>query len=235
MRKFFCVIDIFFYLKQKIFCDIDILNILILIFLWKMDIFAQKFILNLSLMKKITLSVLTAALVCLSAGAQGLQAAFGASEAMVPYYEMGWDSASEFDTWTYTSTSASTWKLGNASKAFSTIDSNSQSSMILNYNSGQNEVATSPAIDIRDNSQLEFYCYASGIYLVYGAWKLYAIADGQSTLLIDQFLWAQDNGYDGPAGRGLPLTLPAMPARVCSSRLSIKATMARMRLSMVSR
>lgn len=150
-------------------------------------------------MKKITLSVLTAALVCLSAGAQGLQAAFGASEAMVPYYEMGWDSASEFDTWTYTSTSASTWKLGNASKAFSTIDSNSQSSMILNYNSGQNEVATSPAIDIRDNSQLEFYCYASGIYLVYGAWKLYAIADGQSTLLIDQFLWAQENGYDGPS------------------------------------
>ena len=151
------------------------------------------------LMKKITLLLLSAAMLCLNAGAQELTAAFGASEAMVPYYEQGWDSQEEFDTWTYTSTSSSTWKLGNPSKSFSTIDSNSTSSMILTYANGQNEVATSPAIEIRDGSQLEFYCYASGIYLVYGAWKLYAIVDGSSTLLIDQFLWAQDQGYDGPS------------------------------------
>lgn len=150
-------------------------------------------------MRKITLSLLVSAVMCFNAGAQSLQAAFGASEAMVPYYEMGWDSQDEFNTWTYSSTSSSTWRLGNPSKAFSTIDSNSQSSMILDYANGQNEVATSPAIEIRDNSQLEFYCYASGIYLVYGAWKLYAIVDNQSTLLIDQFMWAQDNGYDGPS------------------------------------
>lgn len=151
------------------------------------------------LMKKITLLLLSAAMLCLNAGAQELTAAFGASEAMVPYYEQGWDSQEEFDTWTYTSTSSSTWKLGNPSKSFSTIDSNSTSSMILTYANGQNEVATSPSIEIRDGSQLEFYCYASGIYLVYGAWKLYAIVDGSSTLLIDQFLWAQDQGYDGPS------------------------------------
>ena len=150
-------------------------------------------------MKKITLLLLSAAMLCLNAGAQELTAAFGASEAMVPYYEQGWDSQEDFDTWTYTSTSSSTWKLGNPSKSFSTIDSNSTSSMILTYANGQNEVATSPAIEIRDGSQLEFYCYASGIYLVYGAWKLYAIVDGSSTLLIDQFLWAQDQGYDGPS------------------------------------
>ena len=150
-------------------------------------------------MKKITLLLLSAAMLCLNAGAQELTAAFGASEAMVPYYEQGWDSQEEFDTWTYTSTSSSTWKLGNPSKSFSTIDSNSTSSMILTYANGQNEVATSPSIEIRDGSQLEFYCYASGIYLVYGAWKLYAIVDGSSTLLIDQFLWAQDQGYDGPS------------------------------------
>lgn len=150
-------------------------------------------------MKKITLFVLSAALLCLNAGAQELTAAFGASEAMISYYEQGWDSQNEFNTWTYTSTSSSTWKLGNPSKAFSTIDPSSTSSMILDYSNGQNEVATSPAIEIRENSQLEFYCYASGIYLVYGAWKLYAIVDGSSTLLIDQFLWAQDNAYDGPS------------------------------------
>jgi PKD repeat protein len=149
-------------------------------------------------MKKITLLVF-AVLICLSARAQELTAAFSASEAMVPYYEQGWDSQADFNTWTYTSTSSSTWKLGNPSKAFSTIDPSSTSSMILYYDNGQYEVATSPAIDIRDNSQLEFYCYSSGIYLVFGAWKLYAIVDGSSTLLIDQFIWAQDNSYEGPS------------------------------------
>ena len=150
-------------------------------------------------MKKITLFFIVMALVGMNAAAQALNASFGAQEAMVAYYEQGWDSQDQFNTWTYTATSSSTWKLGNLSKSFSTIDPSSSSSMILNYNSGQNEVATSPAIEILPGSQLEFYCYASGIYLVYGAWKLYAIVDGSSTLLIDQFLWAQDKGYDGPS------------------------------------
>lgn len=150
-------------------------------------------------MKKITLFFIVMALVGMNAAAQALNASFGAQEAMVAYYEQGWDSQDQFNTWTYTATSTSTWKLGNLSKSFSTIDPSSSSSMILNYNSGQNEVATSPAIEILPGSQLEFYCYASGIYLVYGAWKLYAIVDGSSTLLIDQFLWAQDKGYDGPS------------------------------------
>lgn len=151
------------------------------------------------LMKNFTLLLLSTILVSLSSNAQELTAAFGANEAMVPYYEQGWDSQAEFNTWTYTSTSSSTWHLGNYGQSFSTIDSNSKSSMILNYANGQYEVATSPEIDILENSQLEFYCYSSGIYLVFGAWKLYAIVDGSSTLLIDQFQWAQDNGYDGPS------------------------------------
>ena len=160
-------------------------------------------------MKRNTLLLISAALMCLGVSAQELKADFSASEAMVPYYEQGWDSQAEFNTWTYSSSSSSTWHLGNASKAFSTIDSNSQSSMVLNYGNGQNEVATSPAIDIREGSQLEFYCYSSGIYLVWGAWKLYAIADGTSTLLIDQFLWAQDNGYEGPSWERFTVDLAA--------------------------
>ena len=151
------------------------------------------------LMKRFILVLICAAFKSLGVGAQGLTAAFGASEAMVPYYEQGWDSEDEFNTWTYASTSSSTWRLGNANMAFSTIDGNSHNSMILYYGNGQHETATSPAIDIREDSQLEFYCYASGLYLVFGAWKLYAIVDGSSKLLIDQFLWAQDKGYDGPS------------------------------------
>ena len=150
-------------------------------------------------MKKITLAILLAVLATMSAMGQELVASFAAEEASVPYYEMGWDSASEFETWTYEATSSSTWKMGNRPQSFSTIDATSVASMTLDYSSGQNERATSPAIEIRPNSTLEFYCYASGIYLVYGAWKLYAIVDYTPVLLIDQFMWAQNAGYDGPS------------------------------------
>ncbi len=143
--------------------------------------------------------MLSVAVAALSAWGQGLTASFSADEASVPYYQMGWDDADEFATWTYQSTSSSTWRMGNPSQSFQSVDASSGASMILDYSSGQNEVATSPAIEIRPNSTLEFYCYASGIYLVYGAWKLYAVVDGVSTLLIDQFMWAQDAGYDGPS------------------------------------
>ncbi|MBR4387993.1 MAG: PKD domain-containing protein [Prevotella sp.] len=160
-------------------------------------------------MKRNTLLLISAALMCLGVSAQELTADFSASEAMVPYYEQGWDSQEEFNTWTYTSNNSSTWHLGNPSKPFSTIDSNSKASMVLNYNSGQYEVATSPSIDIREGSQLEFYCYASGIFLVYGSWRLYAIADGTSTLLIDQFDWAQEKGYEGPSWEKFTVDLAA--------------------------
>lgn len=150
-------------------------------------------------MKKITLLFLAMSICGLVAKAQSLTAAFGASESMVPYYEQGWDSQAEFDTWTYSSTSSSTWKLGNASKPFSSIDPSSVASMVLYYSDYQNEAATSPAITILPNSQLEFYCYASGTFLYYGSWKLCADVDGDSQIIIDQFQWAQDKGYDGPS------------------------------------
>ena len=150
-------------------------------------------------MRKITFILLFAAVAVISAWGQGLTASFAADEASVPYYQMGWDTAEEFATWTYESTSTSTWKLGNRSQSFQIIDPLSTASMVLDYAANQNETATSPAIEIRPNSTLEFYCYASGIYMVYGAWKLFAIVDNTSTLLIDQFSWAQDAGYDGPS------------------------------------
>ena len=160
-------------------------------------------------MKKITFVLLFAAVAVMSAWGQGLTASFAAEEASVPYYTMGWDTPSEFDSWTYEATSSSTWRQGNPSQSFGTIDLTNVASMILNYGSGQNETATSPAIEIRPNSTLEFYCYASGIYLVYGAWKLYAIVDDTPTLLIDQFMWAQDAGYDGPSWERFTVDLAA--------------------------
>lgn len=164
-------------------------------------------------MKKITLVMLFAAIVAMSAWGQGLTASFAAEEASLPYYQMGWDTPSEFDNWTYESTSGSTWKQGNRSPSFASIDLTSVASMILDYAAGQNEVATSPAIDIKPNSTLEFYCYASGIYLVYGAWKLYAIVDDTPTLLIDQFMWAQEVGYDGPSWERFTVDLAAFTGK----------------------
>ena len=126
-------------------------------------------------------------------------AVIGVDEFSSAYYTQGWDSQDEFDTWTYEKTSSSTWKLGNRSNPFSTVDPASTSSLILGYSSDQNEKATSPELEIRPGSQLEFYCYAAGTFLVYGAWNLYAIVDGESYPLVDQFQWAQKKGYTGPS------------------------------------
>ena len=150
-------------------------------------------------MKKFTLVMLFAVVAAMSAWGQGLTASFSADEASAPYYQMGWDNADEFATWTYTSQSSSTWKLGNPSQSFQSIDPSSTASMVLYYSSGQNETATSPAIDIQPNSTLEFYCYSSGTFLYYGSWTLYALVGNDQQILVDQFQWAQAEGYEGPS------------------------------------
>ena len=134
--------------------------------------------------------------------AQGVVANFSCDEATVAYYEQGWDSEDEAATWTYESTSSETWQLRATpttygATPFTTIESDSQYSLTLKYGSNQHETATSPAIDILPGSTLQFYCFANAGYLIYGAWKLYAIEGENTALLIDQFLWAQDNAYDG--------------------------------------
>ena len=151
-------------------------------------------------MKK-TLLFVACALLLFTAKAQ-VTAAFSADEATVAYYTQGWDSQDEADTWTYQSTSSETWTLRSTPTTygavpFSTIDPASQLSLTLAYGSNQHETATSPELEIRPGSSLEFYCFANAGYLVFGAWKLYAIEGESSTLLLDQFQWAQDNAYDG--------------------------------------
>ena len=164
-------------------------------------------------MRKITFVTLFAAMAVFSAWGQPLSASFAADEASVPYYQMGWDTADEFASWTYESTSSSTWQLGNSEPSFQIIDPTSTASMVLWYASDQNETATSPAIEIRPNSMLEFYCYTHGTYLVWGAWKLFATVDGSSTLLIDQFQWAQDAGYEGPSWERFTVDLAAFAGK----------------------
>lgn len=90
-------------------------------------------------MKNFTLVMLFAVVAAMSAWAQDLTASFTADEASVPYYQMGWDNADEFATWTYSSTNSSTRKLGNPSQSFQSIDPSSSASMVLDYSGNQFE------------------------------------------------------------------------------------------------
>lgn len=141
----------------------------------------------------------------LGAYAQSLQAAFSAAEAKVAYYTMGWDSEAEFDTWTYTEEGESGWEMGatpytSGAVTFDKIDPSSLSSLLLHYGYQQNATATSPEITVKPESSVEFYSFASGIFLYSGAWKFYVVdSEDNATLLLDQFLWAQEKGYDGPS------------------------------------
>ena len=124
-----------------------------------------------------------------------LQADFTTDHASTPYYTQGFDSAEEMTGWT----AGKGWKL--ASKKFSAIQANDVSSAAIGYEDGNGtSTLTSPELDIRDNSSVEFYAYFSGVYLIWGSWQLNAIdtETGKSTELMDAFKWAQDNAYTGP-------------------------------------
>ncbi|MGP1351517.1 MAG: PKD domain-containing protein [Hoylesella marshii] len=138
---------------------------------------------------------------------QTLKANFYAQEAMKTYYKMGWDSQEEAATWTYQRTNASaTWSLWQqprvkGMKPFSSIDEASQYSLGIPYaESMQNETATSPEITVEPNSQCEFYSCFSGGLLVFARWTLSVkdVEAGTTTLLLDAFRWAQEQGYTGP-------------------------------------
>ena len=122
---------------------------------------------------------------------------------MITYYSQGWDSAEQFASWSYTATNTSkTWVLNEKpftsnSEPFTVVNDTSKSSLCLPYGKNQNETATSPAIEIKPNSVLEFYSYANAGFLLYGSWTLNVIEGETTTKLLNQFEWAQKNAYDG--------------------------------------
>ncbi len=148
-----------------------------------------------------------AALCGLSATAQ-VAADFTASEAMTTYYSQGFDSQEEADTWTYKVTnSGATWKPVEAPAVtgippFSSIDPDSKMSLGVYYsNSYQNEVTTSPEVEVRPGSSCEFYCCFGGGFMVFARWT-FSVTDvesGEETTLIDGFNWSQENDYTGPS------------------------------------
>lgn len=136
-----------------------------------------------------------------------LKADFTTEEARKTYYSMGWDSIEEAETWKYYGINATNyWTLTEAptlsgTKPFSTIDKDSKYSMSIKYsNSNQRERAVSPEIEIKPNSDVEFYACFSGVWLIYADWKLNVkdVTAGTTDMLVSGFKWAQDNEFTGP-------------------------------------
>lgn len=134
--------------------------------------------------------------------AQELKALFFAENSYSAYYIQNFDSEEEFSDWSITTTNSNaTWGLapGLGRVTFSTVDPSNKMSLVLDYSKqAQKETATSPALEIRPDTRLEYYNYFSPNFLIWGAYTLYAtdVATDEKTELLNQFLWAQKEGYD---------------------------------------
>lgn len=124
-----------------------------------------------------------------------LKADFTTGNAQVAYYTQGFDSSEELADWTV----GDGWQLKNSK--FSAIDANDKTSASIAYGAGTgSSVLESPEISVEEGSNVEFYAYFSGTFLVWGSWQFNVIdvAAEDTTQLMDAFKWAQENSYTGP-------------------------------------
>ena len=142
--------------------------------------------------------------------AQAPVASFTADEASLTYYEQGWDSESDFSKWTYSAnTSYVTWELAEKpsfsgtsfNDGFNKIEKQSKYSLAIEYSSSyKDESATSPAITVRDNSNVEYYVCLYSVWYFNADLKFFVtdVNTGEKEQLVSTFIWAQDNGFTGP-------------------------------------
>lgn len=163
-----------------------------------------------------------------------LTADFTAEESARTYYQMGWDSVEEASTWKYYGINEThTWTLteqsvASGTKPFSSIDPNSTYSLSIIYDSSNNqrERAVSPEIEIKPNSKVEFYACFAGIWLWSGCWKLYIndVTADKTDLLINSFLWAQENAFDGPSWEKFSFDLNKYAGHTCTFEFIYEGT-----------
>lgn len=177
-------------------------------------------------MKKTLLSTLIAFASVTLTQAQTLQAALSAAEASVTYYQMGWDDLESADTWQYdVHNQQHTWCLTEAptlsgTRSFQSIDPQSRYSLSITYDmtNEQNETATSPALEVLPNSQVDFWACFSGVWLYFADWT-FSVNDqtsGQTKQLISGFQWSQDNAYTGPNWEHFTFDLSAYAGHTCT-------------------
>lgn len=125
---------------------------------------------------------------------QPLQAIFTTNKTVKELYTQGFDSQEEASTWTV----GNKWVLDN--KGFSGINANDKYSAFVGYQGSGTTELTSPAMEIKANSSVEFYAKFAGVWLYEGSWQFNVIdEDNTTTRLMDAFAWAQENAYTGPS------------------------------------
>lgn len=153
-----------------------------------------------------------------------VKADFSAAESSQVYYEMGWDDIEEASTWHYYGISEQTWTLATNPQLervnpFSTIDPESNYSLTIFYDEGaQRERAVSPELEVKPNSNVEFYLAFGGVWLVYAnlTFIVNDLTAGTQDVLFDAFKWAQDNEFTGPSWEKFSFDLSKYAGHTCT-------------------
>ena len=126
---------------------------------------------------------------------EALEANFTTDKSFVTYYEQGFDTDEEMSDWTI----GQGWAF--MQMKFSSIDKDDVRSAMIGYSGSGNTTLLSPELIVEPKTNVEFYAYFSGIYLIWGSWQFNVIdvETGAKEELFDAFNWAQENAYDGPA------------------------------------
>ena len=172
-------------------------------------------------------AILAALIISTAANAQ-LAAGFSTEESAVAYYSMGWDTADEANTWTYTNNLGGgfTWRITEqpqfsgvtSPSPYSSIEKESKYSLVMQYsNSQKDEDATSPEIEIRENSTVEYDLCLYAVWYVYADLR-FCITDvetGKKDTLLSTFQWAQDHNYTGPNWEKFVFDLSDYAGKTC--------------------
>lgn len=146
--------------------------------------------------------LLLAALLGASAVQAGaLTASFASDAADRVVYANGFDSEADLEGWTYDSEWTLTEKIDVYQadvKPFSTIDPSSKMSAgcIVSYGTSSSSL-TSPLIEVPQSAALRFYAAFSEIWGYFGRLEVTVIDGTERTLLLNSFLWSQEEGNEG--------------------------------------
>lgn len=124
-----------------------------------------------------------------------LRAAFTTDKSVVVDYDQEFDSAEELDGWEV----GEGWHLDDMK--FSSVKPSDKTSMAITYAAGDGQTAlTSPELQVKDGSRLEFYGYFKTRNMKWAPWTLEAIdcETGDVVTLLNSLRWVRENKYDSP-------------------------------------
>jgi len=149
-------------------------------------------------MKKILLIVAAAA--CAVGPAYALTASFASEEGEKAVFSCGFDSETELNGW-----ATAGWQLEATPrldqsdiKPFSTINPSSvYSAACIDLFKAQDEAMVSPAIDVPDGAKLRFYAAFNEYFGIWGHMEVSVIDGENRELLLNSFMWSQEDGNEG--------------------------------------